>query len=167
MFLSIWRINKELMPTVAEIIRSNFDLYKDFISQKDISEYLVDQNWIERNYNLREFYLLKYQTEFFGTFSFQKLNEYAYIGYFFIKNGYHRRGFGSFILKYIEIKARTENLNKIILLVHPEAYFAVNFYKKHNFGIIETNKKRILEFENGLLKDFYEEGSILMCKNLK
>ncbi|MHA1392880.1 MAG: GNAT family N-acetyltransferase [Promethearchaeota archaeon] len=154
------------MQEAAEIIKSNYDLYKDFIHEEDLPEYLPDQNWIDKNYAMREFYLLKYKDKYIGVSSFQKIENFAYIGYFFIKNGFHRKGFGTILLRYIEYIAKMENLNEIFLFTHPEADFALNFYKKHGYEIIETDRENILRFRGGILKDFYEKGSYLLRKKI-
>lgn len=162
------RASKSLMYEVRECINSNYDRYKDIVSEKDLSEHQVDEVWVERNFEIREFYLGRDSTtkQYVGMGSFQDLGNFAYIGYFYVKPEFQRQNYGRAIMTFLEMRAMSKEITDLRLFANRKAGWAIDFYKKRGFKIISKAKDEILAMDGGVLKPFYEEDAYLMKKEL-
>ena len=59
---------------------------------------------------------------------------------------------------FAERVARKMGMVDMILIAHPEATWARKAYLKYGFEIIESAREKILAWEGGCLKPYYEEG---------
>jgi ribosomal protein S18 acetylase RimI-like enzyme len=168
MGFTIIKATRGMMNEVRDCINSNYDLYKEISDPDDLSEHQVDNAWAERNFKIREFYLLQDEEtgEFTGEGSFQVLGKFAYIGYFYIKPGFQGQGRGKFLMKFLEERTIASRLHDLRLFVHEKATWARDFYEKMGFNVINSKKAEIIALNKGILKPFYEEGSLLMRKKL-
>jgi GNAT superfamily N-acetyltransferase len=166
MTIQIVRATRDLMDEVRACINSNSELYESISDPKDLNEHVVSDEWAERNFKIREFYLVQDDDsgEFLGEGSFQVLGTFAYIGYFYIKAGHQQNGLGRQLMEYLEQRALDEGLHDLRLFVHRRATWARAFYTKLGFMPLFDNKRKILAIEDGIMKPFYEEGSIMMQK---
>ena len=165
--ISFIRASKPLMQIVCEIINSNMGLYKGIMEDPhDINDYFVNEDWITKNFQKREFYVLKDQQKYVAMASFQILKNFGYVGYLHVRFANFGRGYGSTILKFLEIRAKRDNIAKIRLFTHPKATWAINFYKKHGYHIIETDQAKIDKFEKGILAPYHGKAHILQEKLL-
>lgn len=164
---TVFRASIQFMDNVIECLNSNADLYKTIVDPKDWLEHLVDKTWAERNFKIREFYLARDQGQYVGMASYQKLGSFAYIGYFYINRAWHRKGYGKALMNFMEMRTLTDNLVDLRLFCNPRSTWALNFYQKVGFQILETEKAKILAMDNGVMEPFYEECSYFMQKRLK
>nr|QEE14448.1 Acetyltransferase (GNAT) family protein [Candidatus Prometheoarchaeum syntrophicum] len=165
--LSMIRASFSLMDEIREIINSNYHMYeKILLIQEDHNEHFVNEQWAEQNFPIREFYLARDNGEYVGMASYQNLGNFAYIGYFYIKFGFHRKGYGRRIMQFLEMKAKSEQLNEIRLFVNDSADWAENAYKSMGFQEKSSNKTEILLMNQGILSKYYEEGQTLLVKTL-
>lgn len=161
------RASFSLMDEIREIINSNYHMYeKILLIQEDHNEHFVNEQWAEQNFPIREFYLARDNGEYVGMASYQNLGNFAYIGYFYIKFGFHRKGYGRRIMQFLEMKAKSEQLNEIRLFVNDSADWAENAYKSMGFQEKSSNKTEILLMNQGILSKYYEEGQTLLVKTL-
>ncbi|MFX0101526.1 MAG: GNAT family N-acetyltransferase [Candidatus Hodarchaeota archaeon] len=168
MVFLVVRASKSLMHEVRECINSNYDKYKDIVSEKDRSEHQVDEEWAERNFEIREFYLGRDsdKKKYVGMGSFQDLGKFAYVGYFYVKPEFQRQNYGRSIMNFLEMRAMSKNINDLMLFANNKADWAIKFYEKLGFEIISKDKEEILSIEKGVFKPFYEEDAYLMKKVL-
>ncbi len=168
--LSIVRAGKGLMDEVRAVINSNYSLYKDIVHQKDLGEHQVNQEWACRNFAIREFYLMQRKNDaganYVGMFSFQVLGYFAYVGYFYIKHHLLRNGLGTSMMDLVEKRALDEGVHDLRLFANPRATWALSFYLKRGFHVMESDKSRILAIDGGILAPFYEEDALLMQKDV-
>ena len=165
--ISFIRASEALMQIVCEIINSNTSIYEEIMEDSnDIDDYIVNDDWIIKNFQKREFYLLKDQQKYVAMASFQKLGDFGYVGYLHVKFGKFGNGYGSAILQFLEIRAKSDGIDKIRLFVHPKAPWALKFYKKHGYHIIETDQAKIDTFEQGILAPYHGKAHILQEKLL-
>ena len=81
--ISIIRASLSLMCEIRDIINSNYQMYKEILLiPEDHNEHFVDEQWIEQNFPIREFYLARENGKYVGMASYQNLGDFAYIGYF-------------------------------------------------------------------------------------
>ena len=167
----VFRASREMMGVVAEIIRSNAHLYRDIVeNEHDWSEHMVDDDWAERNFKIREFYLARdgsgRAAEYVATGSYQNLGDFAYVGYFYVRHGLHGRGYGRALMRFLEARALADGLTDLRLFCNSRSDWAMRFYEKIGFKECTRDKGEIFNIGGGILRPFYEEGSILMKKSV-
>ncbi len=167
MVFSVIRASRTLMGEVKEIINSNFYLYKDIIVHpEDISEHQVDDTWVEKNFPMREFYLARDQGEYVGTVSYQKLGTFAYIGYLFIKKGYHRQGYGKRLIQFLHMRLYQDSILDLRLFSNNKAKWAIDAYLKMGFTILASDETEICALDGGVMQPFYEANHMCLQKIL-
>lgn len=157
--LIIQRAQRGDMKDIAQIVKSSAEWYRPFVEEKDMGEHDVDQNWQERNYQQREFWLGTNDLgESIGTVSLQYFGDTAYLGYVYLHADHTGKGYGKVLLNHAKKTAKEKGIKKLILIAHPEAEWAVKAYLRYGFEIIAKKKQDVLAFKDGLLKPYYEEG---------
>ena len=91
-----------------------------------------------------------------GICVFQIVLDEAQINYFVVNPKFRKRGFGSYLMRYLIKQCEKSNLKKLILEVSNSNVTAEKFYSRFNF------------FTVGIRKNYYKDGSdaILKEKNL-
>lgn len=143
---------------VAEMVRSSASWYEEFLDPKDMDEHEVDQEWAEKNFEKRDFFVGREEDEPVGTVSLQDAGDYAYLGYVYVHEKHVGKRYGHELLRFAEAEARDRGYKGLVLIAHPEAVWAVKAYEKFGFEAIETVRERVLAWNNGWLKPYYEEG---------
>lgn len=152
------------MDDIADFIRSTADWYRPFVDDEDMAEHDVPEAWKERNYRLRDFYLGELDAdnasdkESVGTVSLQYFGDYAYLGYVYLDVNHVGKGFGRQLLNFATRTARKNSMKGVYLIAHPKATWAIKAYLKYGFRCIETAREKILAWNDGALKNYYEEG---------
>ncbi len=165
--LSIIRASLSLMDEIREIINSNYQMYeKILLIPEDHDEHFVSEQWATQNFPDREFYLAREEQKYVGMGSYQNLGDFAYIGYFYIKIGFHRKGYGKRIMQFLEMRAKSDQLKEIRLFVNKSAEWAEKAYKSMGFKELSSNKQEILSLNDGIFNKYYEEGQTLLFKTL-
>lgn len=148
----------EDMEHVAEFVSSSADWYRPIVDEKDMAEHDVDEEWARENFKKRDFYIGEYRGKPVGTISLQYFGDHAYLGYIYLDVNYVGRGFGQKLMRFAERQCKKRGLATMNLIAHPEAEWAKRAYLKYGFDIIETDKDSVLEWNDGALKPYYEEG---------
>lgn len=155
------------MSIVAGMIRSSADIYAEFVSSDDLSEHYVDESWQEENYFKRNFYLgYSADDEAVGTLSLQYFDDYAYVGYLYLDTDFMGRGYGRRFLEFASQQARENGMKGLCLICHPQAPWAVKAYEKFGFRRYSNDREAILAWNNGALKNYFEEGFDLYLYHL-
>ena len=91
-----------------------------------------------------------------GICVFQIVLDEAQINYFVVNPKFRKRGFGSYLMRYLIKQCEKSNLKKLILEVSNSNLTAEKFYSRFDF------------FTVGIRKNYYKDGSdaILKEKNL-
>jgi GNAT superfamily N-acetyltransferase len=157
--LEIKAVKRDEMPLVAGMIRSSADWYAEFVNEDDLTEHYVDKAWEERNFKRRDFFLgFNEKKEAVGTISLQNFNEYAYIGYLYLDTSEVGKGYGHTLMDFARSEALKRDLEGLCLLAHPEAVWAVKAYQKFGFECLHTEPAEILNWNDGALQGYYEDG---------
>ena len=156
--LSIRRARWEDMKKVAGFIRSSADWYREFVDEKDMAEHEVGEDWMTKNYFRREFYVGYEGKDAVGTISMQVLRDHAYLGYIYLDVEHVGKGFGHQLMEYAKERARWRGLKGMVLIAHPQAKWATKAYEKFGFKRIAADKEEVLAWQDGALKEYYEEG---------
>nr|MDO8084202.1 GNAT family N-acetyltransferase [Candidatus Sigynarchaeum springense] len=168
MVTGIVRATRDMMVHVQDIINSNYPLYEGIVDPRDIGEHRVDGAWARRNFAIREFYLLREagSTSYVGFGSFQVLGNFAYVGYLYVRHGYHQRGYGKAIVSFLERRAVDAGVHDLRLFVNEKATWAREFYARMGFTVFLSRKEDILGLNGGIMASFYEENSLFLRKVL-
>ena len=90
-----------------------------------------------------------------GICVFQVVLDEAQINYFSINQKFRRRGFGSYLLRYLIKKCEKSNLKKLLLEVSQSNVTADRFYSRFDFSTV------------GIRKNYYKDGSNAILKEKK
>ena len=120
--LFISRCNIEEMPIIARLIRSSADWYRSFVAEKDMKEHDVGQEWIDKNFCRREFYLARNpKGEPIGFHSHQTFGKVAYLGYIYLDIAHVGKGYGKKLVDHARRLSEAKQLESMVLLAHPKA----------------------------------------------
>ena len=82
----------------------------------------------------------------------------AYVGYIYVYDHQTGKGFGPQLLNHARNIATREGKRGLILIAHPKATWATRAYIRFGFERIATTREQVLEWRDGWLKPYYEEG---------
>ncbi len=99
---------------------------------------------------------------FIGTVALDE--ETLYLTAIYILSNYQGQGFGTETLEAIKKKSYNKGIKKVALLVHSRATWAITFYEKMGFSIIETEADRIKEYSANRMSKYYLPDTLLMAK---
>lgn len=156
--LSLRRATREQMPIAADILRSTAEWYRPFLSDDDMAEHHVDDNWGERNFDRRDFYLAWCGEHPVGVLSIQETGDVLYLGYVYLFEEKTGKGYGREMLDFARERARAMGKKSLVLICHPEASWAKRAYESFGFQCIAKSREEVLSWGNGWLEPYYEEG---------
>jgi len=90
-----------------------------------------------------------------GICVFQVVLDEAQINYFVVNKKFRKKGFGSFLMRYLVKKCEKLNLNKLLLEVSLSNVTAESFYSHFDFSTV------------GIRKNYYKDGSHALLKEKK
>ncbi len=114
-----------------------------------------------------EIEIIKQKEENIGFIGTTGLDEDTlYITAIYILSPYQGKGYGTEILEAIEGKFCDKGIKKLALLVHSKATWAINFYKKKDFTIVETEPEKIKEYSAHRMAKYFLPETLLMVKTI-
>ena len=90
-----------------------------------------------------------------GICVFQVVLDEAQINYFVINHKFRKKGFGSYLMKYLIMQCEKLNINKLFLEVSQSNVKAEKFYSRFDFLTV------------GIRKNYYKDGSNALLKEKK
>ena len=90
-----------------------------------------------------------------GICVFQVVLDEAQINYFVVNKNFRKKGFGSYLMRYLIKNCEKLNLKKILLEVSQSNVIAERFYSHFNFSTV------------GIRKNYYKDGSHALLKEKK
>lgn len=146
------------METIAGFLRSTADWYRPFLSENDMAEHDVPAEWKRENFERRDFYLGTLGTKSVGTVSLQYFGDFAYVGYVYLGAEHVGHGYGRQLLEFAAGMASRKGKRGVALIAHPEATWATRAYTKFGFELTASAREDVLSWNDGALRDYYEEG---------
>ncbi|MCA8923433.1 MAG: GNAT family N-acetyltransferase [Planctomycetes bacterium] len=146
------------METIANFVRSTADWYRPFVSDEDMAEHEVPDAWKAENYARRDFYVGSVEGTPVGTISLQYFGDFAYVGYVYLSANQVGRGYGQELLEFATGLASRKGMRGVALIAHPEATWATRAYTKFGFELVAEEREDVLAWNDGVLRDYYEEG---------
>ena len=77
----------------------------------------------------------------------------AQINYFAVNKKYRKRGYGSFLMRYLIKRCEKQNINKLLLEVSHKNVKAEKFYSRFDFSTVGIRKKYYKDGSDALLKE--------------
>lgn len=149
------RVCKDAKVMYSEIIPESFEKQAKKFETQGIPE----------NYDI---YLIQQNNKKIGFVGIKRINKnIIYLVGLYLLLEYQRKGYGSKVINKLVSNKKKEDFEEIILLVHEDAYWAIDFYKKVNFEIETDNIKKIKEYAEGAMEDFTIPSTILMKRNVE
>ena len=90
--------------------------------------------------------------EIIGIYVVHTIIDEVHVNYFSIKKRFRRRGYGSYLMKYLIKQCKKLNVRKILLEVSETNSIAEVFYSKFNFLTV------------GIRKNYYKDGTHAVLK---
>ena len=90
-----------------------------------------------------------------GICVFQVVIDEAQINYFVVNKKFRKKGFGSYLMRYLIKKCEKLNLRKLLLEVSQSNVTAERFYSRFDFSTV------------GIRKNYYKDGSHALLKEKK
>ena len=90
-----------------------------------------------------------------GICVFQVILDEAHINFFAINQNYRKRGFGTYLMRYLIKECEKLNITKLILEVSHTNFTAEKFYSRFDFDTV------------GIRKEYYKDGSDALLKEKK
>ena len=90
-----------------------------------------------------------------GICVYQVVLDEAQINYFVVNQRFRKKGFGSYLMRYLIKKCEKINLKKLFLEVSQSNFTAERFYSRFNFSTV------------GIRKNYYKDGSHALLKEKK
>jgi GNAT superfamily N-acetyltransferase len=146
------------MDRVADFVRSSAEWYREIVDTRDMREHDVDDNWATINFARRDFYLGFAGETPVGTISLQYFGDYAYLGYIYLDVAHVGKGYGHTLMRFAEETSRRRGMKGMALIAHPHATWAKKAYLKYGFEIAERQRERVVAWNAGALRPYYEQG---------
>tara|TARA_A100001388_G_C28307213_1_gene283634 strand:+ start:58 stop:498 length:441 start_codon:yes stop_codon:yes gene_type:complete len=142
------------MISVKQINKEDIDLCYE-LDSKTISLWSKNQ-WINefKKEGIKAFGLL-HADLMIGICVFQVVLDEAQINYFVVDQKFRKRGFGTFLMRYLIKECEKLNINKLLLEVSQSNVIAQRFYNSFDFSTV------------GIRKNFYKDGSSGILKEKK
>ena len=124
---------------VAYVINiSNYCAYKNIIPREFFKHPVVNRDKILEDMKRMEFYVYEINNRIVGVAALYPRYEEdrGIVRWVYVHPEYQRRGIGTVLMKYIEGKARRLGLRKLQLITHEKAYWAIKFYEKLGFKVV-------------------------------
>ena len=88
-----------------------------------------------------------------GIYVLHTIIDEAQINYFSIKQKFRRKGYGSFLMRYLINQCEKLNIKKLLLEVSVSNTIAELFYRKFNFFTVGTRKNYYKDGTDAILKE--------------
>jgi len=124
---------------IAYVINiSNYCAYKNIIPREFFKHPVVNRDKILEDMKRMEFYVYEINNRIVGVAALYPRYEEdrGIVRWVYVHPEYQRRGIGTVLMKYIEGRARTLGLRKLQLITHEKAYWAIKFYEKLGFKVV-------------------------------
>ena len=156
--LTFVKARRDDMNLIAGFLRSSSDWYRQILDDKDMGEHDVDENWAEKNFQRRQFYIGLAEDDPVVTVSLQYFGDIAYIGYIYLDINHVGKGYGRQFIDFAAAQAKNRGMRGMALICHPQATWAKKAYLKYGFELHASSKEEVLQWKDGILKPYYEEG---------
>ena len=148
---------KSEYPKIADLVNKADSVYFDIYSQQIAKEMHISSETVDdliEGEKRREYRCIYKNSDLVGFASFHVKNiQTLWLSEFYIDIGYQKSSFGSLLLNEIEKIAKKKNVLVVVLETDKKALWAVNFYKKNKYIILDKIALKKFPFDLVLEKD--------------
>ena len=96
---------------------------------------------------------IKLEKKIIGIYVIQMIIDEAQINYFSVKEQFRRKGYGSYLMKYLIKQCKKLNIKRLLLEVSETNSIAEVFYSKFNFLTVGRRKSYYRDGTDAVLKE--------------
>lgn len=164
MEIKLRKANTEDVDFLASVCRDAKETYSSIMPdkfEKQAQEF--EENGLPEEYKV---YIIEDEGTKIGFLGVTDLTDQtAYLVGLYLMNDYQRKGYGTSAVDELIELLKAYGYNKVCLLVHNEAEWAIDFYKKKKFVSVTGCEDIIKEFSGGEMENYYLPQTIFMEKN--
>ncbi len=127
---------------LSVINKSNREAYKSIIPKEYFKEPVLSIEELLKDFERMTFYVYRRKDRIVGVAALQiESRETGRIHWVYVLPGYQRKGIGTALVTHVEREAREMGLRKLRLLTVGKAKWAVNFYRKLGYYLVNKVEK--------------------------
>tara|TARA_Y100000991_G_C21927780_1_gene329456 strand:+ start:523 stop:960 length:438 start_codon:yes stop_codon:yes gene_type:complete len=100
-------------------------------------------------------YALFLENKIIGICTLEVISDEGQINYFLIKEKFRKKGYGTYLMRYLIKQCENLNLQRILLEVSQVNFSAEKFYSNFNFLTVGRRKKYYRDGSDAVLKEKY------------
>ena len=142
------------MISIKEIDHKHFDLCFE-LDSNTICMWTKKQWESEFNKQGIKVVAILLKTEIIGIYVVQTIIDESQINYFSVKQKFRRKGYGSYLMRYLIKDCEKLNVKKLLLEVSEANLIGEFFYSKFNFFTVGRRKNYYRDGSDAVLKEKY------------
>jgi len=141
--MSIHRVNfKDASEVLSVINISNAEAYRKIIPPQYFKEPIFTYEDILEKFREMTFYVYEMEDRIIGVAALEPRGDLANIRFVYVLPQHQRKGVGTSLVRYIEEEAKRLGFRKLrVPYVDMNADWAINFYKKLGYRVVEKREK--------------------------
>jgi len=134
--------------TIYKIINESAKSYKQVVPQHAYREPQMSMEELLSEMKRIKFYAAVENDEIVGVMGYEFIKDVVLIRHSYIKPNFQRKGFGSRLLEHLEALVKKSGLSKIIIGTCANAFWAIAFYQKHGYKLVENHDAVLRKYYN-------------------
>jgi len=132
---------KDAESILHVINASNREAFSKIIPKEYFKEPILSMKELLRDFKRMAFYVFEGDRVVVGVSALKVEGDVGRIRWVYVLPEHQRKGIGTALIRNIEKEAKEIDLKKLWLLTSEKAYWAVNFYKKHGYKLVDRIKR--------------------------
>jgi ribosomal protein S18 acetylase RimI-like enzyme len=151
-------------PLIYEIINESAKAYKPVLPQHVYHEPQMSMKELLSEMKRIKFYAAVENDDIVGVMGYEFIKDVALIRHSYIKPNFQRKGFGSRLLEHLEALIQKADPSKIIAGTYENAFWAIAFYQKHGYNLVEDHDAVLRKYYN--IPAVQRENSVALEKKI-
>ncbi len=137
--LAIREASEEDVDEIASVINeANYHAYRNIVPEPYFRYPVVTPSEILNDMKRMKFYVYEVDEKIVGVAALEIVtNDVGWIRWVYVHPRYQGKGIGTALMKHVEKVARSLGLKRLRLLTHEKAVWAIRFYEKLGFRIVD------------------------------
>lgn len=163
--VEIREMRDEDSEEALNVINEAAKAYREVLRPEAYREPQMSCEEFEEERGRIKFFVAEVSGEIIGVGGYEYVRDAALVRHVYVKPRYQRRGVGTAILKHLERLITSEGrVEKIIVGTYREAYWAIAFYSKHGYRLVERPDEVLRKYYS--IPDVQRENSVALWKPL-
>jgi len=161
--VKIEELKRDEFAEALEVLNEAAKSYKKILPHEAYKEPHMSLKEFSSEAEKINFLTAKIEGRVVGIMGYEYVGDVALVRHGYVKPSYQRMGIGSTLLKVIEEKIRSGGkVKKMIVGMYRKAYWAVSFWSKHGFMLLNNSEEVLRRYYN--IPEVQIRNSIAMCK---